>query len=535
MVAAHGETEPLLANTIRDVRVPRTSRSRKLLVFLVCSVLILAVDFGFFMAAAPQTAVFEEIICRNHGLQPRSSNGTSGGLDPCKSELVQGELALVLGYKDTFDTLPGQFGAPSDDFFDVTADGVGILLLLPFGILSDRWGRKPVLYLACLGLVLSEMWVRTVCYFSDYLPIRMIWLSALWRMIGGGEQVATNTCFVMIADIFSEEERSGALFRLQACALAAEILATPLSAYLMTFNPAFPYVLGLVIIVVGFLPIVLLPETLEDAKATRLSQLQPNSNAANSEPDIEPTEVLDKAMLPELIRQIREFIESTQFIWRDLNVSLLVLTMFVWAVSRQSTNLLLQYASKKFHWSIARASLLISLRGIFQLVNFLVLMPTLTFLAATYYNLHGKHRDYRLSQGSGLLSIVGFAAMGLAPVPVLLICGLVFLSLGSAFSTTTRSLVTSLVVPDHVGTLYSAIGISQSVGTFIAGPLFAYLFKLGMHLGNAWMGLPFLQASLFYVIATVAVWRVRIGRSTSDDAEEPLESESMYTSVDLRP
>lgn len=152
-------------------------------------------------------------------------------------------------------------------------------------------------------------------------------------------------------------------------------------------------------------------------------------------------------------------------------------------------------------------------------------MPILTFLATRYYNLHGKYRDYRLSQVSGILSIVGFAAVGLAPVPVLLICGLVFLSLGSAFMITARSLVTALVVPDHVGTLYSAIGISQSVGMFIAGPLFAYLFKLGMHLGNAWMGMPFLQTSLFYVIATVAVWRVRIGRSTRDETEESLVAE----------
>ena len=35
----------------------------------------------------------------------------------------------------------------------------------------------------------------------------MIWLSGLWRLIGGGDQVATNVCLAVIADIFSEEER----------------------------------------------------------------------------------------------------------------------------------------------------------------------------------------------------------------------------------------------------------------------------------------------------------------------------------------
>jgi MFS family permease len=176
--------------------------------------------------------------------------------------------------------------------------------------------------------------------------------------------------------------------------------------------------------------------------------------------------------------------------------------------------------------TLLQASLLISLRGIFNLVNYLVVMPALSFVAAKYLNLHGKHRDHRLSQGSGLVSIIGFLLMGFAPVPALLICGLVVLSLGSAFLITARSLATGLVPPDQVGTLYSAIAISQSLGILIAGPLFAYLFRIGLHFGGAWMGLPFLQAGLFYVIATVAMWCIRVPRATQDENEaEPLLSE----------
>lgn len=111
MANAHGEAEPLLANTVRDT--PGRSRSlnsKKLLVLIVCSTLILATDFGFFMGQAPQTAIFEKIICRHHAVQSRAANAPIDEVDPCKSELVQGELALVLGYKDTFDVLPGEFG-----------------------------------------------------------------------------------------------------------------------------------------------------------------------------------------------------------------------------------------------------------------------------------------------------------------------------------------------------------------------------------------------------------------------------------------
>ncbi|KAJ5578742.1 uncharacterized protein N7459_007706 [Penicillium hispanicum] len=510
--ARRGESQPLLAANIdvdADAAVARSiarRNAKKLWVVIACAIFVVAAEFGFYLSQAPQTAIFEQIICRNHlrvrGIAPPPPN-VPDAEDPCKSEFVQGELALVLGYKDTFDVLPT------------------LLLSLPYGVLSDHWGRKPVMYLGLVGVVLGEIWVRLVSLWSNVLPLRMVWLSGLWRVIGGGDQVVVSMALVMIADIFSEEERSTTLFRIQSCVVLAEIFAAPVSAYFMDFDPWFPFMLGTVLIVIAGIPIVFLPETLEDAKAKMASR--PNMVSAHPREDAAPLD--KKSVLEEIIRTIREFKEGTRFIWTDGNVCLMVLVLFVTMMSRQSTNMLLQYASKRFHWSIARASLLISLRGIFAMVTYLVLMPALSWIAARYLDLHGKFQDHRFSQWTGVVSVVGFTAMALAPVPVLLIGGLAILSMGSSFLVTNRSLATALVLPDHVGTLYSAVTLSQSIGTVIAGPLFAYLFKLGMHFGDAWMGLPFLQAALFYVVATVAVWNIRLSRKpSSSEADEECEA-----------
>lgn len=175
------------------------------------------------------------------------------------------------------------------------------------------------------------------------------------------------------------------------------------------------------------------------------------------------------------------------------------------------------------YWALLKllqASLLISLRGTFNLTNYLVIMPAVSFAAAKYLNLHGNHRDHRLTQGSGAVATIGLLAMGLAPAPALLICGLVLLCLGSAFPITARSLATSMVPPDHVGTLYSAIAITQSLGILVSGPLFAYLYRIGLHVGGAWMGLPFVQAGLFYMIATIAMRFIRVPQTAQDENEE---------------
>ncbi|KGO74874.1 Major facilitator superfamily domain, general substrate transporter [Penicillium italicum] len=495
------ETAPLLgSHTTKPAQHPK-----KLLVSIVCAIFLLSADFGFFMSTAPQMAVYEEIICRNYQATLHGAGNDTGippELNPCKSEAVQGELALVIGYQDTFDVMPG------------------LLLSLPYGVMADRWGRKPLVYLSMLGILLGEIWIRIVCLWPTVIPLRMVWLSALFKIIGGGDQVLTAIALVIVADVFSEDERSTALFRLQSCIQLAEILATPLSAYLMTFGPMVPFMLSICVIIVGSVPTLFLPETLRNAKGKRVNREGPerDSEGDQSQPPRKQT------VLQEVTQQVREFAHSTRFIWADSNVCIMVFVMFVTVMSRQCTNLLLQYVSKKFDWSISRASLLISLRGIFALVTYLIIMPILSFLTAKHLSLRGKRSDHFLSKGSGVLSIIGFAIISIAPTPAILIGGQVILSIGSAFMITTRSLATSLVQPDHAGTLYSAIAIAQGLGTLVSGPLFANLFRLGMHLGTAWTGLPFLQASLFFIVAVTAVWHVRLGPSprANDEEQDPL-------------
>lgn len=147
-------------------------------------------------------------------------------------------------------------------------------------------------------------------------------------------------------------------------------------------------------------------------------------------------------------------------------------------------------------------------------------MPLLSYLITKYLHWEPTWKDFRLSQGCGLLATIGFAIIALAAVPAVLVLGLVAISLGSALAVTSRSLATSLVAADHVGTLYSAAAVMQSLGNLVAGPLFACGFNLGMRLGEEWLGLPFLLAALLFVIVFAAISCIRldaIGSRSSDD------------------
>ena len=63
----------------------------------------------------------------------------------CKVPEIQGKLAVLLGWQSTFEGIPA------------------IICAIPYGMLADRIGRKPVLLLGWLGIILSLIWTCAVC------------------------------------------------------------------------------------------------------------------------------------------------------------------------------------------------------------------------------------------------------------------------------------------------------------------------------------------------------------------------------------
>ena len=138
---------PLLGTHPTRAHVEYKHQHKRWILFLLCTVIV-TLDFGTFLSLAPQTQIMESIICRRFhpGLFIDLPHGQFLSDDtPCKSVDVQGELALISGWKDTLDQIPG------------------IILALPLGFLLDRIGRKPVAMLSMSGLLMEEIAIRIIC------------------------------------------------------------------------------------------------------------------------------------------------------------------------------------------------------------------------------------------------------------------------------------------------------------------------------------------------------------------------------------
>lgn len=316
---------------------------------------------------------------------------------------------------------------------------------------------------------------------------------------------------MIVADVFHEKDRATALFQLSAAVMIAELLAIPLGGALMAWSsPWLPFVLGLLILAAG-IPLVafLLPETLPEPSERNQSRTVEEEDAEEDRSDIS------------FSARLRVLFSATSFITQR-NIFLALAMFLASSLSRQSTSLLLQYSSTRYGWTIPRASLFLSVRGLVTLAVYLVLMPALSGVLTATTSLSAMQKDRRMAQLSGILSAAGLGMVALAAIPAWYVAGLVISALGAGFIVFARSLATQLVTPAQRSTLYAAVAVVQSVGALVAGPLLADLFRAGLTLGKDKMGLPFLFAGLLVGLAVGAVSAVRDNENLpgeGDDAE----------------
>lgn len=167
-------------------------RRLRLRLMVTLFAMILAVETGNAMVSGPTTRIYESIACRQfYEVQDPTRIGPDGQVpeELCKSKEVQGEVAMVTGYGEFFDGL------------------FSIVLAIPYGLMADRYGRKPTVGLAIPGFVLNMVITLVVLWFSNVFPLRAVWLSSLAWLFGGGLVVSASIIWTMMADVTTESQR----------------------------------------------------------------------------------------------------------------------------------------------------------------------------------------------------------------------------------------------------------------------------------------------------------------------------------------
>ncbi len=217
------------------------------------------------------------------------------------------------------------------------------------------------------------------------------------------------------------------------------------------------------------------------------------------------------------------------------NRALLLAVFFLASLASSDTKLLPLYISKRFGWKFAQVGYLLSIKAVFNFFLLSVLIPR--FLRWRAGSL-SQGEDSGGGGGSGeahhaqnishahlclIFSVLGAAAIGLAPTVVALVLALLVYALGIALPMFTYSLLKApgMGLEGRWGVLreggagqgmqlFSVVMLVRTVGQLVGAVTMPALWVVGLGAGGWWLGLPFGVSAVCYAVAGVVVRRIEV-------------------------
>ncbi|EHK50585.1 hypothetical protein TRIATDRAFT_279898 [Trichoderma atroviride IMI 206040] len=475
-----------------------TSRSETSTAFprrhLVYCILISIISFLVVSSSFLQVIPLFDLLMRNvcHRLHPEYEPGSP----ECFLDTEVGaELMLVTRLSYVLTILPG------------------ILTAVPYGFLTDHYGRKFGLFLSIVGLVLAQAFNIIVCLWPNVFHYRLALISPLFLFIGGGSVVLSSILFSMLSDIAPSAHRTTTFFGIGVSWLAAELFIFPLATKLMHTSIWIPVFVGISLYIPTIAIALFLPETLHmkallDDVAPDLAEAALANQEERDENDNRPWWTRWRRSFTEGLPRFRE--ATVSVFWGNQQVTLLLLTLLITSVGKGAEIMLLQFVNWRFGWDWLKTANLVTVKAAISVALLLLLLPAANYFLTIKREILPKKRDLLFARISCILLAVGSLVVGLAPTSSLMLVGLIFLCFGFPFGLILRGLLSELVDGQHYGLLFGSVALMENLGGALGRPLMELCFKRGANFGGVWTGLPFLVATLFFVLAAILLRYVRV-------------------------
>lgn len=331
------------------------------------------------------------------------------------------------------------------------------------GAVSDRFGRRPVILISCLGLGLD--------YFLMALAPSLAWLF-LGRILSGITAASFSTAGAYISDVTPPEKRAAGFGMIGAAFGLGFVLGPAVGGLLGAADPRLPFwVAGGLALANAAYGFFVLPESLppEKRKAFKWSNANPMG--------------------------------SLQLLRRHPGlVGLASVSVMYHLVHHVLPSVFVLYVGYRYGWNPRDTGLALAAVGVMSII---VQGGLVRPLVAKF----GERRVLLTGLSGG---IVGYAMFGLATTPALFWLGLPVFGLMGLFNPSVQALMTRRVSSSDQGQL-QGINASFMGLTGIVGPgLFTWTFALFISPRSGWHlpGAPFLLAATLLSVAWLVAWRV---------------------------
>lgn len=163
---------PLLGSgSSRDDAHPQEEPSLHSTLLIKIYVIVFCLNLGVQILGPSQTQIFESIYCSQWYEQHPADGLPGDGNIPesyCKIPYVQTKVSTLRGWLEFFNAAPA------------------LLLSIPFGILSDRIGRRILLLSGLVVFCMNQAWTAFISWFGGQIPLEAVWFGASLYFLSGG-------------------------------------------------------------------------------------------------------------------------------------------------------------------------------------------------------------------------------------------------------------------------------------------------------------------------------------------------------------
>ncbi len=339
------------------------------------------------------------------------------------------------------------------------------------GVLSDRFGRRPIVLLSNLGLGLDYVFMAAA---------PSLFLLFVGRVIAGVTSASFAVASAYIADVMPPEKRAAGFGMLGAAFGVGFVVGPALGGVLGKLNPTFPFwaaaMLSLLNAAYGFF---VLPESL--AKELRVPFEWKRANPFGSFVLLRShTELLGLA-LSSFAAQLGHFVLQSTFVL---------------------------YAGYRYQWDERAVGLALGGVGVCSAIVQGGLVGVVV----------EKIGERAALVGGLFCGAVGFAIYGLAPTGAWFCVGIPVMALWGLSGPSAQTLMTRRIGPSEQGQLQGALASIAAIAGIVAPGIFAKAFSIAIEPRSPFpfVGAPFFVATFFLLVALgIATWATRGGDATS--------------------
>lgn len=440
-------------------------------------------EFGLLALHVPGSRLFERAVCRRYYRDEPSMGGSYhvlGEIDEhlCKISPIQQEVALLVGWRDSFLAIPSIFTA------------------VFYGSLADRYGRKPILLLAGTGEMLVIAWLFFICYFDWIFNPRLSWASALFIFIGGGQRVVVAMLFTILSAQIDETHRTRYMYIMNIGPHLSGLVTPPVEAVTMSASFWLPFVVSIGAYILMLLVILAMPEPKKQLHTTRAEILNVQD---------EPTEATTEDNQSSKISH-----RPLSGMLKTPNLVICFLLYFLKRTAFMSEIFFYQYASANFDFELRQTPWFRSIKEISAIIVLSLVLPAITASFQRRYN--SQAIDLNVLRGSLVTMVVSFFTVYVALSSWFFAFGVLLCGAGEGIDPGIQGLASTFVVSDHRAMMFTILAMIDASGKIIGGPLMATLYSLGMDADGRSGGWCFLATSVLFGTAILISLRTRLSR-----------------------